>query len=154
MTRETMRRQAAENEYLHKDFYGALSVAIDYLEATFGPEAVDDYLRRFALGYYKPLRAQLCSEGLGVLERHYAAVIRREGGKVEFERDDDSLTVRVEQNPAVEHMRKAGYSVSTSFHKTVAIVGEALCEGSDFVARLIEYDYTTGRYVQCFRRKA
>ena len=149
-----MRRQASDNEYLHKDFHGALSVAIDYINATLGPGAVDDYLRRFATDYYKPLRAHLRQEGLCVLERHYASAVGREGGKVEFERDDDSLTVRVEQNPAVEHMRKAGYSVSPLFDKTVAVVGEALCEGSDFAAKLIQYDHASGRYVQRFRRKS
>jgi hypothetical protein len=153
MTREVMRREAADNEYLHKDFHGALSVGLDYLLDQFGPQAVDEYLRRFTDHYYGPLKEKLRREGLEVLENHYRQAITREGGEVSAERNDDRLTVRMTKNPAVIHMRENDYPVSSQFVKTVSVVGEALCEGSDFTAELVEYDEPTGRYVQQFRRR-
>ena len=40
MPKEKMRRKAADNPYLHKDFHGALSCGMEYLHARFGAEAV------------------------------------------------------------------------------------------------------------------
>ena len=64
MPREVMDRRAADNVYLHRDFHGALSNALIYLEERFGPEAVREYLRGFALRFYAPLRAEIAERGL------------------------------------------------------------------------------------------
>ncbi len=47
MARQVMRREASDNEYLHRDFHGALSAAIEYLDRRYGEEAVRSYLREF-----------------------------------------------------------------------------------------------------------
>ena len=54
MAREVVRRTAQDNRYLHKDFHGALSVGLEYVEHHFGEEAVRDYLRQFARAFYAP----------------------------------------------------------------------------------------------------
>ena len=59
MAREVMRRHASDNEYLHKDFHGALSCGIEYLHEIYGEDAVRRYLHDFALSYYTPLRREL-----------------------------------------------------------------------------------------------
>ena len=49
MSKQVMDRRACDNEYLHKDFHGALSGGIAYLQKHYGPQAVCDYLGQFAM---------------------------------------------------------------------------------------------------------
>jgi len=78
MARQVMRRRASDNVYLHRDFHGALSAAIQYLEDRFGEEAVRQYLRAFAGAYYAPLKEALRSRGLVALEEHFRKVYEAE----------------------------------------------------------------------------
>ncbi|NOY79684.1 MAG: hypothetical protein GXP31_01635 [Kiritimatiellaeota bacterium] len=154
MTKLVMRRRAADNRYLHKDFHGALSCGIGYLQEHFGEDAVRQYLRRFALTYYAPLREQLRARGLDALEAHLRELYEIEGANAVFERHEDELVVRVAACPAVRHMRERGFPVAPLFHETTATVNRALCEGTPFEAELVVYDRTTGRSVQRFRRRS
>jgi len=153
MAKEVMRRSASDNEYLHKDFHGALSCGIEYLHRNFGPEAVRQYLREFALSYFAPLRAALRERGLPALRDHFEKLYETEGGDVQLECGPDELLVRVAACPAVQHMRVQGYPVARLFHETTRTVDEALCEGTPYAAELTEYDPETGRSVQRFFRR-
>ena len=152
MPKQVMRRRAADNEYLHKDFHGALSCGIDYLQRAYGEEAVRDYLRAFALSYYAPLRARVAERGLAALQEHFERLYSIEGGDVSIESTGDELTIRVETCPAVMHMRERGHGVAALFVETSRTVNEALCEGTPFEAELLDYEPETGRCVQRFRR--
>jgi hypothetical protein len=149
-----MKRSAADNEYLHKDFHGALSRAVEYLSRRYGEQAVKDYLRQFALAYYAPLRETIRRRGLAALKEHFERIYRMEGGQVRIDMSDDEMVLRVPACPAVTHMRKNGYFVAEMFHETTGTVNEAICEGTDFAAELVEYDPQTGRSVQRFFRRA
>lgn len=150
---ETMHQTAADNEYLHKDFHGALSCAIDYLDEHFGEQAVRDYLRDFARRYYAPLREQVAKRGMDALQEHFEALYQLEGGTVHFENTGDRLVIRVDACPAVARMRARGYPVARLFHETTASVNAAICEGAGIRAELAEYDPETGRSVQAFIRE-
>ena len=153
MPKEVMRRSASDNEYLHKDFHGALSCGIEYLHSNFGADAVRQYLREFALSFYAPLRASLKERGLPALREHFEKLYETEGGGVEFEDAPDELVVRVEACPAVQHMRAQGYPIARLFQETTRTVDQALCEDTPYVAELTEYDEETGRSVQRFFRR-
>lgn len=153
MPREVMERHGEDSPYFHPDFHGALSVALDYLEKTEGPEAVRDYLRRFALAYYAPLREALRERGLAALREHFAAVYAQEGGQVEIVGTEDSLVIRVWACPALCHLRERGYPVARLWAETTAVVNEALCEGSAYVAEFLTYNPDTGASLQLFRRR-
>lgn len=152
--KETMSRRAAGNIYFHPDFHGALSCGIEYLHEHYGEDAVRGYIREFTLTFYAPLRKALREKGLVALKDHFAAVYRQEGGGAQFELSDDGLVIRMAACPAVRHMRARGYPVARLFHETTRTVNEALCEGTPFVAELLEYDPRTGRSVQRFSRRA
>jgi len=154
MTKEVMRRTAADNEYLHKDFHGALSAGIDYLDEHFGPEAVREYLDQFAAKYYGQVTDALSSRGLVALKEHFERLYRIEGGTVRVTLDDDELLVEVEACPAVTHMRKNNLPVARLFGETTRTVNEAICRGTPFAAELVEYDEQTGRSRQRFYRRA
>ena len=150
MAKQVMRRQASDNEYLHKDFHGALSSGIEYLDQHYGEDAVREYLREFTLTYYAPLRQDLHERGLVALKEHFEALYRTEGAEADISYQAGELVIRVPACPAVTHMRHNGYAVARLFHETTRTVNEALCEGTPFQAELAEYDAETGGGLQRF----
>ena len=154
MAKEVIRREASDNVYLHKDFHGALSGGITYLEKTYGAEAVREYLRQFARAFYAPLTADLKARGLAALKEYFEKIYEIEGAEIDVTISQDQMTLEVKACPAVTHMRKAGYTVAELFHETTRTVNEAICEGTGFSAELVEYDPDTGHSVQRFQRKA
>jgi hypothetical protein len=153
MPKEVMRRNAGDNQYLHKDFHGALSCGIDYLEQHFGDDVVREYLRGFTVSYYAPLIEELKNQGLVALKEYFAKMYETEGQQIEVDCSEDELFIRVPACPAVTHMRRNNYPVARLFYETTKTVNEAMCEGTPFAAELVEYDDETGRSVQRFYRR-
>jgi hypothetical protein len=163
MPKQVMSRQARDNRYLHKDFHGALSVGIDYLEAHYGEEAVRQYLRQFAKAFYGPLTEDLRKRGLVALKEHFARIYELEGGNPRFRLSEsktgtvpvlyDELVIELDACPAVAHMRAHNYPVARLFYETTRTLNKALCEGTPFAAQLLDYDPQTGRGVQRFSRR-
>lgn len=153
MTKTVMKRKAADNVYLHKDFHGALNQAFRYLHKKYGERAVRDYLRQFARSFHAPLRQALAEKGLVVLEAYFEKIYGLEGAECRMERSPDELTVIVPCCPAVAHIRTMGLPLSPLFHETCRTIYEAICEGTPYRAELITYDPETGRSVQRFLRK-
>jgi len=154
MTKEVINRKASDNEYLHKDFHGALSAGIEYLHKNYGEQAVRAYLRQFALVFYSPLKKTLNECGLVAFKEHFQKIYKIEGGKIDISFSDDELILKVEACPAVMHMRKNEYPIAELFYETTKTVNEAICEGSEFVFELVEYDPQTGRSLQRFYRRS
>ena len=153
MPKQVMDRRAADNQYLHSDFHGALSSALIYLHERFGDEAVREYLRRFARSFYAPLREDMQRRGLAAIAERLRRVYEDEGARVQIDLSEDELTVRVEACPAVTHMRAQGYAVSPLWHETIHSVNEAICEGSAFAFELLDYDEQTGASTGRFYRR-
>jgi len=153
MTKEIMQRSASDNQYLHKDFHGALSTGIAYLHRHYGDQAVQEYLRDFARSFYTPLIKEIQQRGLIAIYEHYKKIYAIEGGQVEFKLTDDELVLDVKASPAVMHIRSCEYEVSDKFYETIRTVNETLCENTPFAAELLEYDEQTGRSRQRFYRK-
>jgi hypothetical protein len=153
MTKEVMSRKAADNEYLHKDFHGAMNLGLRYLEEKYGPEAVSEYLREFTRAYYKPLIDDIRKRGLVALKEHFERIYRIEGAPVSMTLTEDELVLDVPACPAVTHLRERGVAVSPMFVETTRTVNEALCEDTPFAAKLVEYEESTGRSRQRFYRR-
>lgn len=151
--RRVMRRRAADNVYLHRDFHGALNQALVYLERQFGAGAVRDYLRQFARNFYAPLTAAIAGRGLGALREHLEGVYRTEGAAVAVSCSADELVLRVAACPAVGRIREMGLAVSPQFIETTRTVNAAICEGTPFAFELVEYDEETGRRVERYFRR-
>jgi hypothetical protein len=148
-----MRRRAADNVYLHRDFHAALNRALLFLENRYGADAVREYLAGFAAAHYAPLREAIGRRGLVALEDHLADVSRREGGGVEIERDGDDLVVRVSECPAVSPIKKLGGNLSPLFFETTRTVNETLCAGTPFRFSFDALDCAAGTCVQRFARR-
>ena len=117
MPREIMHREAADNEYLHPDFHGALSVGIEYLHEKYGEQAVRQYLWQFARTFYAPLTEALKTRGLAALAEHFRTIYELEGGAARFSLSEDELRIEVDACPAVKHMRQRGYPVARLFRE-------------------------------------
>jgi hypothetical protein len=156
MPRHVMTRRASDNRYLHKDFHGALSLAIDYLDRNYGEEAVRSYLRQFTRCYYSELKESIAERGLVALAEHFAGVYGIEGGSasIRLSESGDELSIEVDECPAVAHMRRRGFKIARLFVETTRTVNAALCEGTPFEYDLLEYDPETGRSRERFSRKA
>lgn len=153
MAKEIVRRKASDNKYLHKDFHGALSAGLQYLEQHYGEDAVRQYLRQFASSFYAPLIKALRERGLIAFKEHFEKIYQIEGGSIQIIFSEDELVLNVEACPAVAHMREHGYPVARLFYETVKTVNETLCEGTPFSAELLEYDEQTGHSIQRFFRR-
>ena len=153
MAKEVMRRRASDNRYFHKDFHGAMSGGIEYLDRQYGEEAVRRYLRSFTRKFYAPLIKEIKDRGLIALKEHFEKIYAIEGGKIKIESSKDELILHVAACPAVMHMRKQKHHVARLFYETTKTVNEALCEGTPFSAQLSGYDEKTGHSVQRFYRR-
>ena len=153
MSKQVMRRTAADNVYLHKDFHGALSGGIEYLHKQCGAAAVREYLHDFARAYYAPLTRRLTQEGLSALREYFERIYADEGVAVDIVLTESEMVLKVPRCPAVTHMRAHDYPVARLFRETTATVNAAICEGTPFAAELVEYDEKTGRSVQRFYRR-
>ena len=154
MTKEIITRHASDNVYLHKDFHGALSTGLTYLEERYGAEAVRDYLRQFASTFYAGVTQAINERGLIALREHLEHIYALEGGQIDIAFSDAEMLVEVEACPAVTHMREHGYAVAPTFRETSRTVYAAICEGTPFVSEWLRYDEVSGRSaVRFFRRQ-
>jgi HSP90 family molecular chaperone len=153
MAREVIRRNAADNVYLHQDFHGAMSAGLAYLKQHYGAAAVRDYLRQFALTYYSAVTRAMQERGLVALREHVERIYQLEQGQVNITFSEDEMQVQVEACPAVAHMRQHGYAVAPLFHETSRTVYAAICEGTPFVSEWLAHDEQSGRAVVRFYRR-
>ncbi|MHB9025773.1 MAG: hypothetical protein ACYC7E_16665 [Armatimonadota bacterium] len=144
MPKQTMRRSVADNQYLHKDFHGALSHALDYLHERYGEEAVREYLRAFARAYYAPVTQGINERGLAALQEHLGAIYTIEGGEVFCALTENALDVEVPCCPAVSYLREQGHPVARLFEETGRTVYATICEGTPFMLEWETYDAETG----------
>ncbi len=153
MAVETMTRRASDNAYLHRDFHGALSTGLAYLESRHGPEAVRAYVTHFARTYYAPLTHAIRDKGLGVLRDRLETVYAQEGGRIRISFTEDEMLLEVEECPAVMHMRRAGYAVAPLFFETSRTLYEAILDGTPYASEWLRHEPETGRCaVRFFRR--
>jgi hypothetical protein len=151
--RHIMKRQAADNTYLHRDFHGALNQALIYLERNYGAGAVREYLRQFARSFYSALTREIKERGLDALRCHLERIYTIEGADFRIECSRDELILRVAACPAVTHIRRMGLPVSRSFDETTRTVNAAICQGTGFEFELLEYDPESGRRVERYSRR-
>lgn len=138
---------------VHKDFHGALSFGLQFLEQNYGAEGLGDFLRGLAETVYAPLVDHLRTRGLEALHDHWRAVFDLEEGDVELELQGEMLVLRVRRCPAICHMQEHGYPIADHFCEHTRIVNEAVCKAAGYVAE-VEHDQNAGRCVQRFRRTA
>lgn len=137
---------------VHKDFHGALSYGLQFLEDSYGSEGMRDFLTGLVQGVYKNLCEDLCARGLDALRDHWEAVFDLEGGEYEMHLENDTLVLEVKRCPAVSHMKEHNYTIATHYCEHTRIVNDAICTAAGYAAS-VEYDQEAGTCVQRFWRK-
>jgi hypothetical protein len=151
--KQVMVRSAADNAYMHKDFHGALSRALIYLQERYGDEAVRDYLHQFARSFYAPLTQAVNERGLIALKEHYEQIYAIEDGTVSIALSDDDMIMSTPANPAVTYLRQHDQPVAPLFDETIRTVSTAICGGTPFTAVVLSYDESTGGCTVRFARR-
>ncbi|HHV62659.1 MAG TPA: hypothetical protein GXX51_08485 [Firmicutes bacterium] len=147
--------------YLHKDFYGGLSLAFEFIEKELGYDALEEYWRRVARTCYRPLIEKLRKEGLPALEEYLRGVFEPQAsrgpgqngtGEPDFEitRTGDELILKINRCPALSHMREAGYPIHYRYCEHTRVVNETICKEAGYEATC-EYDQDAARCVQRFK---
>jgi len=124
---KVMERSASDNQYLHKDFHGALAYAICYLDRRYGEQGIREYLEQTAINAYKPLIEAVRKDGLAAIESHFKKIFEIEGGKFKLTNEGDYLTLTVSECPAVCHLKKTNQLYSDKFCLTTVVVNETVC---------------------------
>ena len=141
-----------DNEYLHKDFHGALCYAIKYLDQTYGQDATAEYLKQVGRETFSPLIAALKKEGLIALERHFKRIFELENGDAEFKREDNCLVINVSKCPAIAHLKSTGQLFTDRYCETTVNVNLAICQAAEYQCSC-EYKPGIGKCVQKFWKK-
>lgn len=144
-------QKASDNNYLHRDFHGALAYALKYLEETYGPEAVTEYLQQVGETYFAPLSARLRAEGLPALENHFREVFEKENGVFSMSYQDELLVLEVHECPAIVHLKQTNQLFTARFCETTRVINETICRNAGYEASC-EYEPGKGRCIQKFRR--
>ena len=61
---------------VHKDFHGCFSFGLKFLLDNYGPEEMEEYLRRLARTVYAPLIESVGDRGLPALQDHWRPACR------------------------------------------------------------------------------
>ena len=136
---------------VHKDFHGALSYGLQFLEERHGTSAVEDFLSGLAQSVYKPLVDAIQEKGIGALRDHWQNIFDLEDGDIDMREEDGVLILDVHRCPAVTHMREQHYSVAEHFCEHTRIVNEAICHAAGYKSA-VEYDQEAGSCTQRFWR--
>lgn len=147
--KEVLDFKASENEYLHRDFHGALCYAIKYLDDTYGTAVTTEYLEQVGRTVYMPLIESLRSEGLGALERHWKEIFEKETGKFAVSYDNDTLVLKVTECPAISHLKKINQLFTSRYCQTTVVVNQTICKEAGFACSCA-YEPGEGKCVQKF----
>lgn len=141
--------KAADNEYLHKDFHGALCYAIKYLDDNFDEQATEEYLTQAAMSYFSPLIEKLKTDGLKALENHFRNIFTKEKGRFEIGYKDDKLILEILECPAIAHLKKRDLFFTDRYCLTTVVVNRTICKESGYNCSC-EYEPGQGRCIQKF----
>ncbi len=136
---------------VHKDFHGALSFGLEFLEEHYGEEGRGAFLSGLADTVYKPLVEDIRARGLVALREHWQTIFDLEDGEIEMRDEGDVLVLEVHRCPAITHMQARGYAIADHFCEHTHIVNEAVCDAAGYTCG-VAYDQDAGRCTQRFRR--
>ena len=138
---------------VHKDFHGALSYGLQFLEEGYGPQAREAYLKGLADTVYAPLVEALREQGLPALKAHWEAIFSCEEADFALYEEGETLVLEVRRCPAIHHMQEYDYAIAPHYCEHTRIVNEAICSRAGYCAS-VDYDQAAGRCVQRFWRDA
>lgn len=149
-----MHRSASDNRYFHKDFHLSMNAGVEYVGTRFGNEAVDRYLREYALAYFAPMIERMKQEGITPLEEYLRNIYAAEEAQdvLKTVREGEGLHVFIRACPAVSHIKASGRTVSRWYDLTTTSVMDAIAKAAGFRFTMLYYDEDTGRAEYAFSK--
>jgi hypothetical protein len=147
MAKLVMDRRAADNKYLHRDFFISTDTGLRYLGTRYGDAAVQEFLKQFVQDWYGPLAAAIRREGLGALQKHIKKIyeVEEAADSVHTILEEGELRVLEEENPALNYMHSIGYEPSPWYGELIAAVNRYIAEMAGLGFELQSYDQETGK---------
>lgn len=138
---------------VHKDFHGCLSYGLQFLLDYYGPEEMEEYLRRLGRNVYSRLIQDMRARGLQALYDHWHRIMTLEAADFRLQfTESGELLLEVRRCPAISHMQYRGYLICDRFCDATRIANDEICRCAGYVAET-EYDQANGRCVQRFRKE-
>lgn len=135
---------------LHKDFHYTLSLIFDFLKENYGRDETDRIMKKVSRIIYAPLIEDMKERGLPAIEKHIKELMELESGKYSVEKDDDSVTFRIEKCPAISHMKNKNLDISPDFCRiSTGLASKEIAEDAGFRFS-VDYDQDKGQCVQKF----
>ena len=141
-----MRRTAADNKYLHRDFHVSADLGVEYVGLHYGDNGVRDYLRRYALSYLKPLSEQIRAEGLSALVNYLETLYKAEEASdaLHTSLNGNELSVSISYCPGVRYMKSVGHTPCKWHVQTISTVFETVADAAGIGFELLHYNEADG----------
>jgi hypothetical protein len=136
---------------VHKDFYGALSCAFQFLDERYGVDILDKFLEQVGRNCYKELISKINQCGLLALEEYWRKIFTLEGGEFEISLDTDSITLELRKCPAILHLKSVGYPVYKDFCRQTRVIN-GIIAGATGLGYSVESYQEEARCIQKFWR--
>jgi hypothetical protein len=140
---------SSDNEYLHKDFHGALCYVIKYLDEKFGQSVTLEFLKQVGKEVFAWLIEELKEDGLIALERHFKKIFELENGKADFQMEKNRLTINVSECPAISHLKSVGQLFTDRYCLATVFVNKTICEQAGYECSC-QYNPHEGKCIQKF----
>ena len=119
------------------------------MEQKYGKAFLIEGLRQIGCKVYAPITDRLAEDGLRYLATYWQEIFDLEGGQCEISLQDESLTLRVLNCPAVSYIRDKDWPLAPSFCEHTRIINQEICRAAGYDCN-VEYDQQQGRCVQKF----
>ena len=139
-------RNAADNEYFHRDFHISGDRGVRYVGEKYGDASVVEYLTIFTKAYYSPLIGEIKKNGLSAMKAHIEKIyeVEKAADNVTCELTEDELFVTVSECPAVKYMKESGYEPSKWYVMTTSVVNDVIAKECGYGFEMIFYSEENG----------
>lgn len=149
-----MKRRAADNTYLHKDFHQSMNILLIYILEHYGKGKLIEYLSAYARSYHKPLHDKLKGGDLRAMYDYLNEVYEKEKWPVRIEFDKIKREIMFQQDacPGMTQIKLMDAEPCAFYHETYNTVYKTICDGTPFKYHLISFDIETGACKQIFKK--
>ena len=146
--------RSSDLEYYHPSFHGSMNKTVEYLATVYGEEVMLDYLTQYTKTVYWKVMEEIKEKGLTVLRDMIQDSYNKEHAPeaVEFQLEEDKLSVTVHWCPAVRYLKKIGREISKWYPCTTSVVMGVIAESCGLAFQMGDYDADTGKTAYTFTK--
>ena len=127
-----------ETGNVHLDFHGAVNTTINYIVNNYGVKSLHDIFFKTGRDVYKSIRMNLSKGDCSELLEHWKYYFDREKGKYRIVKGRSSVTLHVDECPAVRQVKKLGLAPSPNFCDQTEFVNRGICHKTGYVIETVK----------------